>query len=49
MLAMSDDDSAKSPTPDSQHNRGALSARPNDPPVKPNFVYVVSFFSTDIL
>lgn len=43
MLAMSDDDSRKSPTPDSQQNKGAVSARPADPPVKPNFVYVVSY------
>lgn len=45
MLAISDEDSPKSPTPDGLQNKGFIRSGPMDPTIKPNFVYVVSFQS----
>lgn len=42
MLAISDEDSPKSPTSDGLQNKGFIRSGPMDPTIKPNFVYVVS-------
>lgn len=43
MLAISDEDSPKSPTSDEVQSKGLVRSEPLDPTVKPNFVYVVGY------